>query len=84
MAYTGEFYSDTVGARYAPTPEGGFWCCYVEGTGGFQFQHWTEAQALQEAARLARLSSNRGRKVYVLRTSSFSIVDEVPVKVVAL
>ena len=43
-----------------------FWCCYVEGTGGFGYRHLFPESAMVEAERLARLKNNEGKKVYVL------------------
>lgn len=45
-----------------------FWCCYVEGTGGFRHQHPDMDGAAKEAERLAAQPQNYGKKVYVLET----------------
>lgn len=57
-----------------------FWCCYVEGTGGFGHKHPTPAEASAEAERLARQYQNIGNKVYVLEAEDYCIVPEMPVE----
>ena len=54
-----------------------FWCCYVEGTGGYTYRHAARPLAEQEAERLARL--NEGKKVYVLETVCHCIAEPAPV-----
>ena len=56
-----------------------FWCCYVNGTGGFRYQHPTLEDARGEAERLARMPTNRGCKVFVLEAQDFCSVPETPV-----
>ena len=56
-----------------------FWCCYVEGTGGFSFKHMTLNEALEEAERLTRQSKNAGKVVYLLEAVEYCrIVQPVP------
>ena len=54
-----------------------FYCCYVEGTGGFAYKHSTEDKAVKEAERLAR---KENRKVYVLKAIKSCEVPDSPVK----
>jgi hypothetical protein len=44
-----------------------FFCCYVEGSGGFNVCHSILEIAKQEAERLAQLPSNKGKRVFVLQ-----------------
>ena len=58
-----------------------FWNCLVQETdGGYHYKHASLEDATQEAERLARLSSNRGKRVYILEAISFCEVPEVPVE----
>ncbi len=57
-----------------------FYCCYVDGTGGFAHKHYTEAEAMKEAERLAKQGQNHGRKVHVLKCIASCEVPETPVK----
>uniref|UniRef100_A0A6M3JYG5 Uncharacterized protein n=1 Tax=viral metagenome TaxID=1070528 RepID=A0A6M3JYG5_9ZZZZ len=60
---------------------GKFWNCLVEGTyGGYHYRHSSFEQAKTEAERLARLGSNRGKKVYVLEVIGYCEVPEIPVE----
>ena len=54
-----------------------FYCCYVEGTGGFAYKHSTEDKAVKEAERLAR---KENRKVYVLKAIKSCEIPDSPVK----
>lgn len=56
-----------------------FWCCYVEGSGGFSYRHETENMARQEAERLAKMPSILDRKVYVLETTAYCRAEYPPV-----
>jgi hypothetical protein len=55
-----------------------FFCCYVDGTGGFAHKHYTEAESMKEAERLAK--KERGRKVHVLKCIASCEVPETPVQ----
>jgi hypothetical protein len=57
-----------------------FYCCYVDGTGGFNHKHDTEAEAMKEAERLAKKGQNHGRKVHVLKCIASCEVPETPVQ----
>ena len=54
-----------------------FWMVWVSGTRGPAYQHYDKASAEREAERLARLSGNEGRDVYVLEVVA-SCKAEVP------
>ena len=56
-----------------------FWMVYVEGSSGCRYVHDSLSSAKTEAERLARLESNVGRKVFVMESSSYAIVNPVPV-----
>lgn len=57
-----------------------FWNCLVDGTnGGYHYKHASLDDATKEAERLARLPSNRGKKVYVLELINYCEVPETPV-----
>lgn len=45
-----------------------FWMVYVDGKTGSTIPHSSMEGAMQEAERLVGQETNRGRKVYVLRT----------------
>jgi hypothetical protein len=57
-----------------------FYCCYVDGTGSFVYKHSTEAEAMEEAERLAKQGRNRGQKVHVLKVIASCEVPETPVQ----
>jgi hypothetical protein len=57
-----------------------FYCCYVDGTGGFAHKHDTEAEAMKEAERLAKQGQNHGKKVHVLKCIASCEVPETPVQ----
>ena len=58
-----------------------FWNCFVEGTsGGYHYKHTTLESARQEAERLARMPSNKGRKVFVMECVCWCEVPETPVE----
>ena len=48
-----------------------FWCCFVEGTGGFSYKHLIEGDARIEAERLAKMPQNHRKKVYILKPIGF-------------
>ena len=55
-----------------------FFCTWVEGTnGGYGFKHPTHEGAKKEAERLASLSSNDGKLVYVLCCLGFAKINRV-------
>ncbi len=56
-----------------------FWCCYVEGSGGFKIAHFEEEEARNEAERLSLLPENQGKKVWLLFSEAFCIAG-VPIK----
>jgi len=47
---------------------GQFYCCFVEGTGGFAKQHFSKQEAFEEAERLVRKEK---RKVYILEAIGY-------------
>ena len=49
-----------------------FWCCYVEGTGGFCKKHVNYGEAQVEAERLAR---KEGKVVYILEAIRYGYVQ---------
>ena len=53
-----------------------FWCCYVEGTGGFNRKHEDYGAAEVEATRLARKEK---KTVYILEAIRYGYVEETPV-----
>ncbi len=58
-----------------------FWECYVEGSnGGKHYKHWTLQSAQTEAERLARLSGNQGKNVYLFEVAGVCKVSKVPVE----
>jgi hypothetical protein len=57
-----------------------FYCLYVDGTGGFAHKHYTQAEAMKEAERLAKQGRNRGQKVHVLKAIASCEVPETPVQ----
>ncbi len=63
-----------------PVTPATFYCCYVDGTGGFSYQHPTSEEAEQEAERLANQSKNIGKKVHVMKEISYCIVNKNPVE----
>lgn len=71
---TGEQVIPEVSKPQYPEP---FWMVWVSGTRGPAYQHYDKASAEREAERLARLSGNEGRDVYVLEVVA-SCKAEVP------
>ena len=58
-----------------------FWTCLVEGTlGGYSYQHDTLESAREEAEKLARMPSNRKKRVFVLELVCLCEVLETPVQ----
>lgn len=55
-----------------------FWCCYVEGTIGYSRKHLDIGEASSEAQRLAILSENVGKKVYILQAIEYYVVEIAP------
>lgn len=53
-----------------------FYCCFVEGTGGFSHKHLTLEEAKKEAIRLAEKTS---RIVFVLEAISYCQIEYPPV-----
>ena len=49
-----------------------FWCCYVEGTGGFQKKHENYGEAEVEASRLIR---KERKVVYILEAIKYGYVE---------
>ena len=56
-----------------------FFMVYVEGSNGCRVKHITLKSAQTEAVRLARLSENIGRKVYIMEAISYCLVESLPV-----
>jgi len=56
-----------------------FWMCFVEGSCGCRYQHRSKELAFEEAERLARLESNRGKKVFVIESVSYCKTEIMPV-----
>jgi len=52
-----------------------FWMLYVKGRSIPKVCHLSDEEALQEAARLARLPENVGRRVYLLEAVKYCFVD---------
>jgi len=52
-----------------------FYCCFVEGTGGFTVRHLTMGDARAEAMRLAQQPKNHGKKVFVLMPMAYCLVE---------
>ena len=55
-----------------------FWMVYVDGKTGSAAKHPNNGEAYEEAERLARMDSNKGRKVFVLEATDYCEVS-VPV-----
>lgn len=54
-----------------------FWMCYVEGRNASApvYKHLNSSDATTEAARLARLPNNLGKRAYVLKAIQYAQVD---------
>jgi len=63
-----------------------FWMCWVSHKGSPMRRHPSQLDAGFEATRLARLSDNVGRKVYVLEATEYMMVDlnNLPVSITGL
>ena len=55
-----------------------FWTCWVEGTtGGYGYRHESLESARKEAERLAALSNNDGKPVFVLEFVGAAVINRV-------